>query len=108
MTNAEKNLICRQFDLGSVISCRQLDGTRNLNFVLPQVAAPFFVRKLYCGYCDTERIAFDHEALAYLKGREVAVVAPRATTAGKTWVQEEGKTWEFSPALTGRQFREGD
>ena len=45
---------------------------------------------------------------ASCKSGNVAVVALRPSSAGKTWVQEEEKTWEVFPAVTGRQFREGD
>src|SRR5689334_8222022 len=105
MNDAQANFVCQQFDLGNDIVCQQLGGTRNRNFLLTTTNGEFFVRHRYSGYCEPARVAFDHEALAYLKARNVAVVAPLRTSAGMTSIQTETGTWEVFPAVSGRPFR---
>ncbi len=59
------------------------------------------MRLRYAGYSDPSRIAFDHAALRHLSERDVAVLGPRATTQGKSWVPDGDRAWEVFPFVDG-------
>jgi homoserine kinase type II len=100
--------ICDQYNLGRMISFRQAGGTRNTSFLVTTTTGDFFIRQRYSGYSQPERIAFDHAALEHLKSRGAAVVAPLRLRDGNSWLEMDSTTWEVFPAITGREFREGD
>ena len=99
--------ICDRFGLGRIVCVRAAGGTRNANFIVETDRGRWVVRRRYEGYCDPERIEFDHSAAAFLREGGAAVIPPvTAGDGGSYWRGAEG-VWEAYPFADGEHLREG-
>jgi Ser/Thr protein kinase RdoA (MazF antagonist) len=108
MTPEEQAALCEAYRLGKPLACEPLGGTRNRNFRLQTSGGTFVVRDRYTGYRNPGRIAFDHDAMAFLHQHEVAVVPPVARPGGETAWQVGDRMWEVFAAVDGRHYRDAD
>lgn len=105
--NIPAHRLCAQFNLGEFVRVDPAGGTRNRNYILHTDRGRWFVRERYAGYCEPERIRFDHECARYLADRGALVVPPRSTTDGDTCWRDGNTVWEVYPFVEGRPFRDG-
>ena len=75
--------VCARFELGEPISVTDAGGTRNISFIVGTDKGKWVVRRRYAGYCDPERVAFDHAVAHFLAQRGVPILPPRAHADGK-------------------------
>jgi len=105
--NIPSHHLCVQFNLGEFVRVDVAGGTRNRNLILHTDRGRWFVRERYAGYCEPERIQFDHECARYLADRGAPVVPPRSTRDGETFWCDGNTVWEVYPFVEGRPFRDG-
>lgn len=99
---------CHGFGLGEPSHARSLPGTRNLNFEVRTPLGRWVLRRRHPGYCEPERIAFDHAALRFLSERGVPVAAPQETGEVQTILRMDDDLWEAFPFFHGTPLSERD
>ncbi|MFH1741378.1 MAG: phosphotransferase, partial [bacterium] len=99
--------LCTAFDLGVLITIEPAGGTRNRNLVVETDRGQWFVRQRYPGYCDVQRVWFDHQAAQFLADQGVPVVAPRTARDGNSFWRDGENIWEVYPFVEGRHFHDG-
>lgn len=100
--------ICAAFGLGELVSTTEAGGTRNKSFIVETGRGRWVIRRRFPGYCDPDRIAFDHSAAAYLAQRGAPILAPQPDARGVTFIQLAGDIWEVYAFCQGRHLRDGD
>jgi len=100
--------ICSRFGLGELASVGRLGGTRSVSFVFRTDKGRWLVRRRFEGYCDPERLRFDHEAARFLAQNGAAVLAPLPTPDGAVCYRNDSGLWEVYPFVKGRRLADGD
>lgn len=100
--------ICSGFGLGELVEVRELGGTRNVSFAVTTNHGKWLVRRRYEGYCEPERIAFDHTAARFLSEHGAAVPPPISETDGSTFWKNDQEIWEVYPWIEGRFLKDGE
>jgi Ser/Thr protein kinase RdoA (MazF antagonist) len=99
--------ICERFQLGQPTGFSPLGGTRNRNFRLTTDQGKWIVRHRFEGYCQPERVRFDHQAAEFLAEHDVPVVPPLKTDGESLWIHRDA-AWEVYRFVEGRPLRDGD
>ncbi|MFA6241938.1 MAG: phosphotransferase, partial [Candidatus Hydrogenedentales bacterium] len=108
MNEVKQQALARRYELGEVVQCVPLDGTRNRNYVVRTTSGEWFVRMRYAGYSAQEWIDFDCAAMVFLHKRGVPVVPPRPAPNGQLCWNDGTSVWQVFPFVQGNTLTEGD
>lgn len=108
MNTAERQRVCDYFHLGAPVLSHPAGGTCNRNWILQTDSGGWFARERFPGYCQEDRILFDHRAAAFWASRGLPVAPPKRAREGQTYLRDCDRVWEVYPLLSGRQLRDGD
>lgn len=100
--------VCELFSLGSPVAVAEAGGTRNITFVVETDHGRWVVRRRHAGYCDPDRISFDHSAARFLGEQGVPVLPPVMDSDGNTVARIGDDIWEAYPFAEGRHLRDGN